>query len=518
MDHYQEIKPVLNKLSKYNVFDSLDVISRYIRAVINGTDRSKIQSINSSEYNFIEIFFADFLIENVIMYCTEIRGELSLRRMNDRAKIYKPVYDLHEKVSTLPKNEPLVWFMSYVFNQTNIMIPGNILVSFYRYYCLYNSDNIRAEIQRVFGFPMEYYFRSAFYLYGVFAHKDGIHRTEEYLFKTKFKKTEYSCAIEYLLGALSLELSDIREKCKSYCSYESERMFKYYNDAPHIRYPLIKCNDGYCCVVPPYIISALLDGLYYRFDSPKHANISNEIAHNFEKYVGAILEHATRESKIGVLPEITYKVKKQENKKTSDWIIWDENGLCFLDCKMKRISVEGKRAVDIDDDTINDIINQQPFSDKSKKRTIDSLPEGLTKDLIDIGIGLGKIFVCYDDYQKGLIPDLVFDQNKEFYACLVTLDESYINTPDYKKRIIQVAQGYRRFKTKRSEVINPEQVILLSVSQLEKSIERLEDMGVCKCFSSAPILQLEGHKSMFEYLSAKCNDTIIKPLMDDIIQ
>ena len=43
-------------------------------------------------------------------------------------------------------------------------------------------------------------------------------------------------------------------------------------------------------------------------------------------------------------------------------------------------------------------------------------------------------------------------------------------------------------------------------------------MGVCKCFSSAPILQLEGHKSMFEYLSAKCNDTIIKPLMDDTIQ
>ena len=60
MDHFQEIKPTLNKLLKYNVFESLEVISRYIRAIIEDADRKSIEGIESPEYNSIELFFSDF--------------------------------------------------------------------------------------------------------------------------------------------------------------------------------------------------------------------------------------------------------------------------------------------------------------------------------------------------------------------------------------------------------------------------------------------------------------------------
>ena len=88
MEHYREIKPVLNKLSKYNVFDNLDVISNYVRSIISGQERSTIKDVENPEYNAIELYFADFLIINSILYCTELPGELSLSKQYDRYKIF----------------------------------------------------------------------------------------------------------------------------------------------------------------------------------------------------------------------------------------------------------------------------------------------------------------------------------------------------------------------------------------------------------------------------------------------
>ena len=108
MDHYREIKPVLNKLSKYNVYDTLDVISIYLRAIIAQKERSSIRDIEAPEYNAIELYFADFLIVNAIIYCSETKGELSLRKQNDRYKIFKPVAELNDEVHKMQsEKEPL---------------------------------------------------------------------------------------------------------------------------------------------------------------------------------------------------------------------------------------------------------------------------------------------------------------------------------------------------------------------------------------------------------------------------
>ena len=374
MDHYREIKPVLNKLSKYNVYDTLDVISIYLRAITAQKERSSIRDIEAPEYNAIELYFADFLIVNAIIYCSETKCELSLRKQNDRYKIYKPVVELNDEVHKMQsEKEPLVWFVSYMFNQTNMNLPGNALVSIYRYLYLYDSDNIKNVVQKDLGFSRDYYFRAALYVYCSFSN-GHIHYKENDLLNTQFRKADYIPAIRRVLSDISLELADLRRLCKDYCSYESDRIFNYYNDAPHVRYPLIRCFDGYCCVVPDYIMAALLDGLYYALEIPKHPIICHEFATNFENYVGILLETALSESSICFCREITYKIGKQGSQKTSDWILWDSDSICFLDCKLKRISIAGKRAVEVDDNLIKQIINSQPFSTKNRHDIIDEGP------------------------------------------------------------------------------------------------------------------------------------------------
>ena len=58
------------------MFDNLDVISLYVRSIIAGQNRSAIQDIENPEYNAIELYFADFLIINSILYCTELPGRI----------------------------------------------------------------------------------------------------------------------------------------------------------------------------------------------------------------------------------------------------------------------------------------------------------------------------------------------------------------------------------------------------------------------------------------------------------
>ena len=504
MNLYREIKPVLNKLSKYNVFDNLDVISLYIRSIIAGQKRSSIRDIENPEYNAIELYFADFLIINSILYCTELPGELSLRKQNDRYKIFKPVAELNDEVHKMQsEKEPLVWIVSYMFNQTNMNLTGNALASIFMYLYLYDSESIRNVVQKMLGFSLDYY--------------GHVHYKEKDLLKTQFRKADYIPAIRKVLNDISLELADLKRLCKGYCSYESDKIFNYYNDAPHIRYPLIRCFEGYCCVVPNYIMAALLDGLYYALEIPNHPDIRQEFATNFENYVGMLLKTALGESGISFCREITYKAGKQGSQKTSDWIIWDSDSICFLDCKLKRISIAGKRAVEVDDNLIKQIIDSQPFSSKNKHDIIEPLEEGLTKDLILLGIDLGKIYACYEDYKQGIIPGLDYDANKKHYACLVTLEDGYINTPEYKKRIVQIAQSYRDFKTGRHDIINEKEVLLLSVNQLERSLEMMTDMGVSKCLDNSPILNLQGHRKIMDSLMERFTERIYNPFMADII-
>lgn len=54
MDYYAKIKPTLNKLSKLEIFDSLDVVRRHVKCSLEGKDKAFIPGIKiSKERGFI---------------------------------------------------------------------------------------------------------------------------------------------------------------------------------------------------------------------------------------------------------------------------------------------------------------------------------------------------------------------------------------------------------------------------------------------------------------------------------
>ena len=187
MNYFSKIKPVLNKLSELNVYDSLEVVRAYMQASADGnTNRAYVPGVNHSEANSVEVWFADFLIANIIKYCGDF---------------------LKEDYFT-PK-------------------------------------------------------RKSF---------DEVTKT----------------ALDYLLSQISKPLPELKRLCKDYCSYDEDKLFGFFNDAPHVKYPLIKDKGGYFCTIPKYITTALLDGLYYRLDIPNSGDpdVNKEISENMETTLG----------------------------------------------------------------------------------------------------------------------------------------------------------------------------------------------------------------------------------------
>ena len=296
MNYFSKIKPVLNKLSELNVYDSLEVVRAYMQASADGnTNRAYVPGVNHSEANSVEVWFADFLIANIIKYCGDFPSQKSLRDVNPRHAICNKIEELHQEISHKQIDEEVfVWLNSYIFNQFKILAKDNELRALYRYYYLYKTPKIKAYAEDKMGMPLDSYFKMAFFVYAIFAGNGRFHVKEDYFTPKRKSFDEVTkTALDYLLSQISKPLPELKRLCKDYCSYDEDKLFGFFNDAPHVKYPLIKDKGGYFCTIPKYITTALLDGLYYRLDIPNSGDpdVNKEFSENMENYLGLIFEH-----------------------------------------------------------------------------------------------------------------------------------------------------------------------------------------------------------------------------------
>ena len=275
-------------------------------------------------------------------------------------------------------------------------------------------------------------------------------------------------------------------------------------------------------MVPNYIICAALEGLYYKLDWNNRTELTNkeeiglEFSSNFEKYVGLIFDYYFKCSNICYQSELTYKIGKSEAK-TSDWIIWDENDICFIDCKAKRITVEGKRALEIDNHLIEVVLQQKPFSNKRRKDVIEKgMPDGLTKDLIELGIGLGKIYVSYDDYRNDRITGFSYMGDKTFHAYILTLEDNFCNIYDIKDAIMKVAQCYRDEKSFSTNIIKDEEVRFISIKDIEEDTPTVAKLGIANFLEVEKRNEIEKYWVKNDFLIGKANSELINDMIEEM--
>lgn len=516
INYYSEIKPVLNKLRKLNVFDSLDVIRKYVYTSIYRKNVGYIQGIESPQYYGIEVYFADFLIKNSLIYSSIVRENKSLVQAKTRKEVCKPIIDLQHIVNDIRmKEHPSVWVSSYFYNQINMQPEGNEKLMLYRHFYMYKEPNVRAVIEKSLGFPLENYFGILFFLYSCFVNHFCRPKEHLFLFFRDSVEGPDAKAMTYLLSVISKPLSELRELCKDDSRYDEDKIMEYYSDSAHIRYPLISFEKKIYCVVPAYILFSALDNLYHILNERNDQGIRNVFAKNYENYIGHIFNHYFKNSSVKYQSEILYKCGKEE-KSTSDWIIWDETDICFIDCKIKRMTISGQRANSIDKEWINKVLSDKPFSSSKRKELFAGKKESLTRDIILFGIDLGKIFVCYDNYKNNQIDDFTYMPNKQFHACLLAFEQNFCKTYEIKKDIIRIAQSYRDYHSKEKYSINDDEVMLISSRDMERDIPLIANNGIAKVMEWEHNGDIYKYKEDNTYLRNLCKSTLLDKLLLDI--
>ena len=142
------------------------------------------------------------------------------------------------------------------------------------------------------------------------------------------------------------------------------------------------------------------------------------------------------------------------------------------------------------------------------------MPDGLTKDLIELGIGLGKIFVSYDDYKNNRIVGFPYMGNKTFHAYILTLEDNFCNIFDIKDAIIKVAQCYRDEKSFSSCTIKDDEVKFISIKDIEEDTPTLAKLGVAKFLDVDKNNEIEKYWIKNDFLIGKANSELI----DDMIK
>lgn len=215
-DFYRELKPFLNKLSYYNVFESLDVIRRYTMANNENKSRKHIQGIERSDVNYLMPEYRDFLIAVSLAYSTDLpNNRYTLKRWQDRAYIVQVLGDLSSNINKgFIDNEVFLWLKAFAFNQMK-QFQYNPIEQLYRYYMIFSYPEVVENVENKIGISYKEFIFSAFWLYSKFLDNFQCHEKqitklgEKYIF-TPFSENN----LKKTLSFLSIDYKSIKEATK----------------------------------------------------------------------------------------------------------------------------------------------------------------------------------------------------------------------------------------------------------------------------------------------------------------
>lgn len=477
-NYYREIKPALNKLAELNIWDSLYVIRQYLNDAVRnyGIDRPHFENIERPKDYPIPLYLIDFLISATLRYSTTLSSTKSLAQLKQRLPIVRLVHLVYEKANKEHYDNILVWLKSYFMNQLKIQHQELFCDRVYKYLYLYSSPELSEHLSKRLAINVEMYFRLITVLYFAFSQQFSYpyDKFRNYVVGNGSRFTEEELLL--VLSIVSDSLIHIKEKIEVDFS---NKLFVCQNDAIHVKTPIIWDENMLYCTVPTYILNAGIEGLQYHLDLKSKENIflNKKLAIRFEDYVGLQLNYFVNCKKYKFIKEITYK--KGQNR-TSDWIIYDDKSIVFLDCKLKKLTIDSIMETSLNKEQLEKVL----ISGKLKsKETIENLVKeqesSLIKDIIGLGVDLGKILCCYCDWKEGKIKELPpYNGTLHFTASILTLEESMCGKLEVKEYIDRIA--YRYVMEKRNISLEHLDTRVISSIDFDKSIPYIAEHGLTK--------------------------------------
>lgn len=459
-DFYSFIKPFFNECSKLGAKDTLSVVREYYMFYFQKDFYGKhLKRVSDISLNPIPPYMFDIVMDAVLKYSPSF-SENSLCDAKTRKRVVgKLQHGLDLVYAECIDLNPLNWLKSYVYNQAKMQAVEGCMEKACKYYYLYSTASLSSLITDIFKLDILAYIKVSLCLYQCFMNNCSYKMDELFQY---FKGMLTSEQFSILLSVFSFKKSD--------CKFNKDGKIDvtlsstlYANNAMFVSKPFVIDGDDVICPIPLYILNSMLDGLQYHLNLKDKQNMhsNQELAQNFENYIGELLSNCSSSIPFTFIKEINYEDKS--DKKTSDWLLQDSDMLIFLDRKLKKLTVSSLKEIQVSKHDINLALKSGFLSSRKKnKELLRLIKNPLSRDIIDFGIDLGKIFCCYLDWKKNKIQFFHYSPNERFCAIILTLEENYCNAFDIKDEIIRIAKQYVLEKKGEVTDINSNNAIIMS--------------------------------------------------------
>jgi hypothetical protein len=147
----------------------------------------------------------------------------------------------------------------------------------------------------------------------------------------------------HVARAFSAELGEMRRMIEDAQSYDQDYAYTF---NPLRSFPLLRAGDlssgSLLAPIPTFLFQRFTGGIYYELcDAP---GFSVAFGPSFQSYIGDVLAKVSPSSKWRILPEQPYHIGKRR-KDSVDWIVSDETGDLFIECKAKRVRYGAKSGL-----------------------------------------------------------------------------------------------------------------------------------------------------------------------------
>jgi len=463
-DFYRSIKPALNELADYELFDTLSQIRYYVMdANVNGFESFK-KEIGFELNTLISFDWIDFLIVNTIIFSQDYKS-INQKRLKDfanRQKLFDKIFPVYQKVFQL-NGQDRNWLVYRGFRERllNKRSCQNVFSLIQKCNTTFGNERIRTHIENVIQMPYKDFLNLGLYLYTYFSIQDACcfsYPKSWFLNIPEGFREKYvtNSNLNRIFNILSCNIIDYKSLLKNEVKYDNENIFNIHSIS-YNKYPLIEKDSTLYCPIPDKLIMQISEGIYHIADLPSlnksENNLSTLIGVGFETYIGDLIRLINVRKRFEVEKEIVFG---KPERKTSDWIVLDDDSIIFIECKTKRLQIESRSQLEV--------------------------TENLKKDLNDIAKGIAQLYSVIDFYERNLIDGLQFNAIRDIYPVMVTFQEYGFSSARFKEVINQMVKEYFLSRGINSDSVDKRPFYIYSASEFEVDFQIMEKLGIKEYF------------------------------------
>ncbi|SRR6266403_1620884 len=398
---YSAYTPLRNSLRQTNIESSLRAIHAYIQHMHFGNDLPNYIFNTPPGYrslkglkNYITSGLLPWELETLakeaILHSENVVEKKTLENWNYLAPTVNKLKGLEGTIAKIYSNSDNVLIEIYrIAHRQFAWQRAPNLEDIARYWKIYSNEKLSKIIYNEFGLTVDDLYLLGFAFIGLYINKVALFYPP--IINLKHISQE---DLEKFLRHFSIPIIELKKMLKQEQEI-NEKYFYAYNSFK--KFPLIQMSyenrDSIVCPIPTYLYRRLTEGLYYEVVNKD--GFDEAYGEAFQSFVGEMLRLGNSSAKI--LPEAIYGKSKE---RTTDWMLVDSSAILFIECKGKRITLGAKTSL------------------------LDN--EELKKQLDIMASFVVQIYKTMLDYQKGLYPNLKYDENKKVYPLVVTLEEWYL--------------------------------------------------------------------------------------------